>query len=147
MAKQDTQQGDQPEEIGLTSRIGLVEINWPKTVGYYGGIGLAVAAELIEPPFALFIAAIPVFKMLSHPIMPTPARVAGQVLEGAAQPVGGSDEATIHLVDANKQHATRHRNSILHEARALANRQRTARANSNNGRIALARTTHTAHNG
>lgn len=129
MAQQDNQQGDQPEELGLTSRVGLVEINWPKTVGYYGGIGLAVAAELIEPPFALFIAAIPVFKMLSHPIMPKPARVAGQVLEGAAQPVGGSDEATIHLVNSDKQHKTQRRSSIWNEARALADRQRSARAN------------------
>lgn len=125
MAQQNQQQGEQPEEMGLTSRVGIVEVNWPKTIGYYGGIGLALAAEIIEPPFALFIAAIPVFKMLSHPIMPNPLRIAGQALEGAAQPVGGSDEASVHLVDADKTGRKHARSgSIWHEARALADRQR-----------------------
>lgn len=132
----DQQQDDQQQEQGLTSRVGLVEINWPQTIGYYGGIGVALAFELIEPPVAIFIAAIPIFKMLSHPKMPMPVRIAGQVLEGAAQPVGGADEATIHLAKANGQ-SREHKhqrqgqgNSIWSEARALADRQRQRRQHS-----------------
>src|SRR5919202_5274937 len=55
-------QGDGPEaeqDRGLTSRLGPVEIDWPMTIGYYGGIALAIALEAIEPPLALVIAAIP----------------------------------------------------------------------------------------
>ena len=43
------------QERGLTSHIGPVEVEWPLTVGYYGGIALAVAFELIEPPLALLL--------------------------------------------------------------------------------------------
>jgi len=47
MADQDDQK---QQERGLTSQVGPVEINWPLTVGYYGGIGLAVATEMVTPP-------------------------------------------------------------------------------------------------
>jgi len=33
-------------------------------VGYYGGLAVAVGIGLIEPPLALFIAAVPVFKVM-----------------------------------------------------------------------------------
>lgn len=137
----DQQQDDQQQGQGMTSRVGLVEINWPQTIGYYGGIGVALAFELIEPPVAVFIAAIPIFKMLSHPRMPMPARVAGQVLEGAAQPVGGADEATIHLANAHEKagrkkqrqgqgHGQHNGSSMWAEARAMADRQRQRRQQS-----------------
>ena len=135
------QQDDQKQEEGMTSRVGLIEIDWPKTVGYYGGIGIALAFELIEPPVAAFIAFIPLFKLLSHPRLPMPARVVGEVLEGAAQPVGGADEATIHLATANQKagrkkqrqgHGQGQHNgsSIWAEARAMADRQRQRRQQS-----------------
>ena len=137
MAQQTQQQDDQPEEQGLSSRIGIVEINWPKTVGYYGGIGLALAAEIIEPPFALFIAAIPIFKMMSHPIMPDPVRIAGQMLEGAAQPVGGSDEASVHLIEGNRKSKKQAPGAaIWREARAIADRQRHANGGATSRRLA-----------
>ncbi|HKS68881.1 MAG TPA: hypothetical protein VJQ45_00570 [Ktedonobacterales bacterium] len=128
------QQDDQKQEEGMTSRVGLIEIDWPKTVGYYGGIGLALAFELIEPPVAAFIAFIPLFKLLSHPRLPMTARVVGQVLEGAAQPVGGADEATIHLADSDQKarhkkprQGQRNGSSMWAEARAMADRQRQRR--------------------
>lgn len=127
----NSQQGEQQEDVGLASRVGLIEINWPKTIGYYGGIGLALAAELIEPPIAVFIAAIPLFKMLSHPKVPEPARVVGQVLAGAALPVGGDSEAAIHLAPSdasdNQQRHRQQHNSIWSEACAIADRQRSER--------------------
>jgi hypothetical protein len=69
------------QKQGMTSHIGPIEIDWPRTIGYYGGIGLAIAFELIEPPLALFIAAIPLLKMLNHPRASRPTRFVGQLLE------------------------------------------------------------------
>jgi hypothetical protein len=141
MAKQGGQQDEQKQDEGMTTQIGIVQINWAQTIGYYGGIGMALAAELIEPPFALFIAAIPLFKMLSHPILPKPARIAGQLLEGAAKPVGGSDEATVQLVNPGKPARARKsgqqpskRPSIWQEARALADHQHTLTASATDAR-------------
>lgn len=106
------------QKLGMTSRIGPIEIDWPRTIGYYGGIGLATAFELIEPPLALFIAAIPLLKMLNRPGASRPTRFVGQLLDGAAKPVGGSAEATIQLTTVEKPTAP-HR-TILEEARQLA---------------------------
>ncbi|HEX8034725.1 MAG TPA: hypothetical protein VF510_12800 [Ktedonobacterales bacterium] len=122
-----SEQGEQQENVGLTSRVGLIEINWPKTIGYYGGIGVALAAEFIEPPVAVFIAAIPLFKMLSHPKAPKPVRVTGQVLAGAALPVGGDSEAAIHLAPSDASPKQQQHSSIWSEARAIADRQRSER--------------------
>ncbi len=47
------------EEQGMVSQFGPIEVNWPRTIGYYGGIALAVGFELIEPPVGIFIASIP----------------------------------------------------------------------------------------
>jgi hypothetical protein len=91
MAKSD--QSDQ----GLVSTIGPVQIDWPRTIGYYGGIALAVAFELIEPPLALFIAAVPLIKMMNHPKLPRPTRMVSHLLDGAAKPVGGDAQATVRL--------------------------------------------------
>src|SRR5579884_2783757 len=104
------------EKRGMTSQIGPVEIDWPRTIGYYGGIIAATAFELIEPPLAIFIAAIPVIKMLNHPGASAPTRFVGQLLDGAAKPVGGSSESTIQLKEKPKP-----RLSMLEEARQLAN--------------------------
>jgi hypothetical protein len=114
------------QKQGMTSRIGPLEIDWPRTIGYYGGIGLAIAFELIEPPLALFIAAIPVLKMLNHPKASAPTRFVGQLLEGAAKPVGGSSEATIQLT--SDEMPTAPRCSILQKASQLAQQARNGRS-------------------
>src|SRR5256884_2156621 len=118
MAEEDVNEQQQ----AMTSHIGPIEIDWPRTIGYYGGIGLATAFELIEPPLALFIAAIPLLKMLNHPGASRPTRFVGQLLDGAAKPVGGSAEATIQLTTDEKS-AAQHR-TILEEARQLAKQVR-----------------------
>jgi hypothetical protein len=56
-----------------------------------------VAAGLIDPPLGLFIAAVPVLKMLTNSRFPLPVRFVGQFLEGSAMPVGGESEGTIRL--------------------------------------------------
>ena len=122
MAEEDVNEQQQ----GMTSSFGPIKIDWPRTIGYYGGIGLATAFELIEPPLALFIAAIPLLKMLNHPGASAPTRFVGELLDGAAKPVGGSSEATIQLTENNAPAA--HRLSILEEARHLANQLENGRS-------------------
>ncbi len=108
-------------ERGLTSRIGRVEIDWPRTAGYYGGIGIAVACGLIDPPLGLFIAAVPFLKMLNRPDASRASRLTGQLLDGAAQPVGGDGKGTITLV-APPEMLARRPGSIWAEARRIADR-------------------------
>lgn len=95
-SKRETKQ-DGPEPR-IVTRLGPLELDWPRSVGYFGGVGLAVAAGLIDPPLGVFIAAVPFLKMLDLPKMPSLPRVVGQVLEGVAKPVGGDSEGTVRLV-------------------------------------------------
>jgi hypothetical protein len=85
------------ERRGLVGQVGPLEIDWPKAVGYYGGLGMALAAGLIEPPIALFIAAVPLYKMLERPDASQLQWTAGEVLEGASTPVGGSGSPVIRI--------------------------------------------------
>lgn len=119
--------GQAPEDRGLVSRIGPVKVDWPRSIGYYGGIGWAVAAGVIDPPLAIFIAAIPFLKMLNRPHASQPVRFIGQVLDGAAKPVGGSSEATIEL-DDGKAAQRPPRPTMWREARQLADRAHSGRA-------------------
>ncbi len=64
------------------------DVDIPQTIGYYGGL---------EPPVALFIAAIPLVKMLGTPAAPAAVRFLGETLQGAAKPVGSDGESTIRL--------------------------------------------------
>ena len=123
MTDQETQTGQAPQDRGLVSHIGPVTVDWPRSLGYYGGISLAVAAGMIEPPLALFIAAIPFLKMLNRPTASQPVRFLAQVLDGAAKPVGGSSEATIELTPADTPSPVA-RSTIWQDARQLAARRR-----------------------
>lgn len=89
-------------EPRLVSRIGPVEIDWPRSLGYFGGIALAVGFELIEPPIGLFIAAVPFLKMLDASRAPAPSRVLGQIFEGVAKPVGGDTEGTVRVASGRE---------------------------------------------
>lgn len=90
---------------GLVVRMGRLEIDVPRSLGYFGGIGVAVAFGVIEPPLGLFIAAVPMLKMLSKGNLPQPVRFASEVVDGAAQPVGGEAEGTVRLRDPDAQAA------------------------------------------
>jgi hypothetical protein len=95
------------EDRGLVSRFGPVEIDWPRSLGYFGGIALAMAFEMIEPPLAIFIAAVPFVRMLNVPNASWPVRVVAQVTDGAAKPVGGDSEQTIRLTTRDVRSAAR----------------------------------------
>ena len=82
----------------LVSHIGSLEVDWPRSLGFFGGISLAVAAGVIDPPLGLFIAAVPFIKMLDLPRLPEELRFVAQILEGVAKPVGGDSEGTVRVV-------------------------------------------------
>ncbi len=48
-----------PENV-LEVQVGTVEVDVPRSIGFFGGLAAATGLGLIEPPFALFIAALPV---------------------------------------------------------------------------------------
>jgi hypothetical protein len=87
-----------PENV-LEVKLGNVEVDVPRSVGYFGGLAAALSLGLIEPPLALFIAAVPAFKALTNTALPRAVRVVGEVLEGAAKPVGSDAEGVIQLRD------------------------------------------------
>jgi hypothetical protein len=93
----DQASAEEPENRGLVVRVGPVTVDVPRSLGYFGAVGVATAAGLIDPPLGLFIAAIPVVKMLMTGNLPRPVRFVGQVFDGAAQPVGGDAEGTVRL--------------------------------------------------
>lgn len=82
------------------TQVGPIQLDWPRSLGYFGGIGLAVAAGLIDPPLGVFIAAVPFLKMLDLPELPKVPRFVAQVFEGIAKPVGGDSQGTIRLVSS-----------------------------------------------
>jgi hypothetical protein len=83
----------------LEVQVGTVEIDVPRSVGYFGGLAAAVGLGVMEPPLALFIAAVPVFKALTDSALPRAVRIIGEVLEGAAKPVGSDADGVIQLSD------------------------------------------------
>jgi hypothetical protein len=72
-------------------------IDVPRTVGYYGGVGAALALGLIDWPIAVFIGAIPLVKVMRGRPLRLGLDFAVQFFEGAAKPVGGDAEGTIQL--------------------------------------------------
>jgi hypothetical protein len=83
----------------LEIEVGRVEIDVPRSVGYFGGLAAAVGVGMIEPPLALFIAAVPLFKVLTNSALPNAVRFVGEMLEGAAKPVGSDAEGVVLLQD------------------------------------------------
>src|SRR5947209_12364088 len=104
---------ESPENRNLVGRIGPMEIDWPRAIGYYGGIGLALAFEVVEPPLAIFIASVPFLKMLNRPNSTLPARIVAQALDGAAKPVGGDGESSVRVVDSGQPSPNGHRPAFL----------------------------------
>jgi len=81
----------------MNGRVGPVTVHWPTTIGYYGGVGLALAAGMIEWPIAVFIGAVPVIKMLKDDTTPVPFRFFVDMFQGAAKPVGGDGDSMMEL--------------------------------------------------
>lgn len=84
---------------GLAVQVGPLEIDAAKAAGYYGGLSVALALGMIEWPLGLFVAAVPIFKMLTRPDASQAEWIVGQALEGASTPVGGSASPVIRISD------------------------------------------------
>ena len=92
------------DEFGTYNiRLGPVLIDVPRSIGYFGGVSAAVALGLVDPPLAVFIAAVPFLTMLTHRSLPVPVRFIGETLEGAAKPVGGGDDGYVKLRDEQRE--------------------------------------------
>jgi hypothetical protein len=100
-------------------RVGPVLVDVPRSVGYFGGVCAAVALGLVDPPLAVFIAAVPFLAMLTHRSLPVPVRFVGEALAGAARPVGGDDDGYVKLQDEQAEDE---------RARAVAARARRGKA-------------------
>lgn len=90
------------DDQGLVARVGPFAVDVPRSVGYFGGIGLAIAAGVVDPPLGVFIAAVPFVQLLNRQAAPRGARVLGQFFQGMAKPVGGDSEGTIQLSSPQK---------------------------------------------
>jgi hypothetical protein len=86
----------------LEIEVGSVEVDVPRSVGYFGALAVAVGIGLIEPALALFIAAVPAFKVLTNSALPLGVRFIGELLEGAAKPVGSDAEGVIAFKDERR---------------------------------------------
>jgi hypothetical protein len=72
-----------------------MQVDVPRTVGDFGGIGPAPAVGVIE---AAFIAAVPMprmLRMLGKAALPQPVRFVSDIVDGAAQRVGGQLAGTV----------------------------------------------------
>ncbi len=58
-----------PDNV-LELQVGTIQVDVPRSVGYFGGIAVATGMGLIGPPLALFIAAVPLFKTLTNTALP-----------------------------------------------------------------------------
>lgn len=86
---------DERGEEEFVSTVGPIEIDWPRTIGYYGAIGAAVAFDVIAPPLGLFIAAVPLLKLLKRRQASRIERWLAAALEGAGKPVGGDAQGVV----------------------------------------------------
>ena len=68
-----------------------------RSLGYFGGAAIAVCAGLIEPPLGAVIAAVPLIKVLTNQALPVAVRAVGEILEGAAKPIGSDAEGVVRL--------------------------------------------------
>lgn len=83
------------DDQGVTGRADHLEIDWPRSLGFFGALGAAVALDLVPVAIAGFVAAVPFLKLLNRPDASTPRRFVSHLVDGAAKPVGGDSEGTI----------------------------------------------------
>ena len=84
---------------GFVFRYRALEIDIPQSIGLFGGLGVAAALEIIDPLVALFIAAVPLVKMLDLPHSLTPVRFVSRVFQGASKPVGSDADGVVRVPD------------------------------------------------
>lgn len=83
----------------LEVQVGGITVDVPRSLGYFGGVAVAVGVGLVDPPVGVFIAAVPLIKALTNRSAPVMVRLVGEILEGGAKPVGGDADAVVRVVD------------------------------------------------
>ena len=83
------------DQRGLTGTADHVEVDWPRSIGFFGALGAAVTLGLVPVPIAIFVGSVPFLKLLNRPNAPKPQRFFSHLVDGAAKPVGGDTEGTI----------------------------------------------------
>ncbi|HKV87747.1 MAG TPA: hypothetical protein VJT78_07105 [Candidatus Dormibacteraeota bacterium] len=91
---------------GLTGTVDNIEVDWPRSLGFFGGIGAAIALDLVPLPIGIFIAGVPFLKLFNRPNATRPQRFIGHVVDGAATPVGGDAEGTIRWAPGTSRRST-----------------------------------------
>lgn len=107
---------------GVTGRTDHLEIDWPRSLGFFGALGAAVALDLVPVAIAGFVAAVPFLKLLNRPNASTPQRFVSHLVDGAAKPVGGDSEGTIRwapkvMKPARRSNGQRRRRSAVRQTR------------------------------
>lgn len=115
------------QDVGLVGRVGPVEVDWPRTLGYFGGAAAAVAFGVVEPPLGVVIVLAPFARMLDFPGARRARRLVGQVLEGAVKPIGGDDEGTIRLTPGAQRRQAPQRRSTSQRRQSTEQRQSSQR--------------------
>jgi len=105
---------------GVTFQGEKVQVNWPRAIGYFGILGLATALEVIEPPIALFIGALPFIKLVEQSPVPHPIEEGAGVLVGAGQATGTSPEGTFQVSKPQTRRASRNGRARRTRAKAGA---------------------------
>ncbi len=104
----DQQEEDQP----FVTRVGPIDVDWVRSIGFFGGIALAIGFELIAPELALFVAAVPLVKLLKRQHATKIEKAFAGIVEGAAKPLGGDAAEAVRpaWVDEEKakDRGTRH---------------------------------------
>lgn len=88
----------QRDQRGVTGEVGKnheITVDWPRSIGFFGALGVAAALELVPIPIAIFVGAVPFLKLLDDPNSSTPRRFFTHLVDGAAKPVGGDSEGTV----------------------------------------------------
>jgi hypothetical protein len=86
------------DRSGVTGNLGVHDqlmVDWPRSIGFFGALGVAAALEVVPVSVAVFVAAVPFLKLLDDPGASTPRRFFSHLVDGAAKPVGGDSEGTV----------------------------------------------------
>jgi len=110
------------DQRGLTGTVDdtHIEVDWPRSIGFFGAIGAAVALDLVSMPIAVFIAAVPFLKLMNRPNAPTPQRFFSHLVDGAAKPVGGDAEGTVRWAPDAGRSSRRRSNRTRRRSRSRA---------------------------
>jgi len=79
----------------VTGQRDHIEIDWPRSIGFFGGLGVAAGLNLVPLPIAVFVAGVPFLKLLNRPNASMPQTFFSHLVDGAAKPVGGDSEGTV----------------------------------------------------